>query len=105
MCNTPQPKIHTRFFFIIYAYFYAYILICIHLRMVRASCTHFETQTISYRDFVSCIGFVIKSTTSINDHLESGLPRVVCMERNAVVYPYMQTCALPLSTRLSRLKP
>src|SRR3954468_11728050 len=96
-CNTPQPKIHTRFFYfylIIYAYFCAYIVVCIHLRMIRASGIHFVTQTMSYRDSVS-----------FRDHLESGLPRVVCMERNAVVYPCMQTGALSLSTRLSRIKP
>src|SRR4051812_37582403 len=35
VCNTPQQKSRPDFFIIIYAYFYAYILARIHLRMIR----------------------------------------------------------------------
>src|SRR3954469_9927226 len=106
LCNTPQQKIQTRFFlFYIYAYFSAYILVCIHLRMIRFSCTHFKTQTISYLDSASCAGNVTEPATLFSDHNQSGLSRVVCIERVIVVYPYMHVCALLLSTRLSRLKP
>src|SRR3954463_10806123 len=92
------------FFIIIYAYFYAYILVRIHLRMIRPLYTYFETQTISYLDSASCVGIVTEPTTLFSDHHESGLSRVVCIGRIAIVYSYMHVCALLRSTRLSRLK-
>src|SRR3954471_21389294 len=109
LCNTLQPKIQTRFFYIIlfiiiYANFNAYILVCIHLRMIRSSCTHFETQTISYLDSVSYAGIVTEPVMLITDHHQSGLSQVVCIGRITVVYPYMHLRALFHSTRLSRLK-
>src|SRR4051812_23484898 len=100
----PATKIQTRFFYLIYAYLYAYILVCIHLRMIRFSCTHFKTQTISYLDSVSCALIVTEPATLIGDHHQSGLSRVVCIGRITVVYPYMHPCVLFRSTRLSRLK-
>src|SRR3954462_10692422 len=101
----PRTKIQTRFFIIIiYAYFYAYILVRIHLRMIRPLYTYFETQTISYLDFASCAGIVTEPATLFSDHHESRLSRVACIGRIAIVYPYMHVCALFHSTRLSRLK-
>src|SRR5436190_18915164 len=91
------------FFIIIYAYFYAYILVRIHLRMIRPLYTYFETQTISYLDSASCAGIVIEPTTLFIDHHESGLSRVICVGRNVVAYPYVHVCTLFRSTHLSRL--
>src|SRR3954470_16760150 len=93
------------FFIIIYTYFYAYILVRIHLRMIRPLYTYFETQTLSYPDSASCAGIMTEPTMLISDHHESGLSRVVCIGRIAVIYPYMHVCALFRSIRLSRLKP
>src|SRR3954470_12284115 len=93
------------FFIIIYAYFYAYILVRIHLRMIRPLYTYFETQTISYLDSASCAGIVTVPETLFSDHHESRLSRVVCIGRIAVIYPYMHVCALFRSIRLSRPKP
>src|SRR5436190_9703544 len=92
------------FFIIIYAYFYAYILARIHLRMIRPLYTHFETQTTSYLDSASCVGIMTEPVTLFSDHHQSGLSRVVCIGRIAVIYPYMHVCALFRSTHLSRLK-
>src|SRR3954462_9789573 len=101
----PRTKIQTRFFIIIiYAYFYAYILVRIHLRMIRLLYTYFETQTISYPESASCVGIVTEPTTLLSDHHESGLSRVVCIGQIIVVYPYMHVCALFRLTRLSRPK-
>src|SRR4051812_16060076 len=93
------------FFIIIYAYFYTYILVRIHLRMIRPLYTYFETQMISYPDFASCVGILTEPTTLFSDHHESGLSRVVCNGQIAVMYPYVHVCTLFSSTRLSRLKP
>src|SRR3954465_9808787 len=91
------------FIIIIYAYFYAYILASIHLRMIRPLYTYFETQTISYPDSASCVGIMTEPATLFSDHHQSGLSRVVCIGRNAVIYPYVHVCTLFRSTRLSRL--
>src|SRR3954462_8756625 len=101
----PRTKIQTRFFIIIiYAYFYAYILVRIHLRMIRPLYTYFETQTILYPDSASCVGILTEPTILFSDHHELGLSRVVCIGQIAVMYPYVHVCALFCSTRLSRLK-
>src|SRR3954470_1931265 len=93
------------FFIIIYVYFYAYILVRIHLRMIRPLYTYFKTQTISYPDSASCVGILTEPTMSSSDHYESGLSRVVCIGQIAVMYPYVHVCTLFGSTRLSRPKP
>src|SRR3954470_13074315 len=93
------------FFIIIYTYFYAYIFVRIHLRMIRPLYTYFETQTISYLDSASCAGTVTEPTILFSDHHESGLSQMVGIGQIAVIYPYMHVCALFHSTRLSRLKP
>src|SRR5438270_192301 len=107
VCNTPQQKSRPDFFYfiIIYAYFYAYILGRIHLRMIRPFYTYFETQTISYPDSASCVGILTEPTMLFSNHHESRLSRVVCIGRIVVVYPYMHPCALFRSTRLSKPKP
>src|SRR3954470_12145441 len=92
------------FFIVIYAYFYAYILVRIHLRMIRPLYTYFETQTISHLDSASYAGIVTEPATLFSDHHESGLSRVVCIERIVIAYLYVHVCTLFHSTRLSRLK-
>src|SRR4051812_4255718 len=100
----PRNKNPDQIFFIIYAYFYAYILV-FHLRMIRPLYTYFETQTISYPDSASCVGILTEPTMLFSDHHESGLSQVVGIGRIAVMYPYVHVCTLFSSTRLSRLKP
>src|SRR3954469_25363423 len=99
----PRNKNPDQIFFIIYAYFYAYILVRIHLRMMRPLYTYFEIQTISYLDFASCVGIMTEPAMLFSDHHESGLSREVCIGQIAVAYQYEHVCALFRSTCLSRL--
>src|SRR4051812_4321154 len=103
-CNTPQQKSRPDFF-----YYYIRVFLRVYTRTYSSTddttlYTYFETQTVSYLDSASCVGIETEPTTLFSDHHESGLSRVVCIERNIVVYPYMHVCALFRSTRLSRPK-
>src|SRR3954470_6436561 len=102
MIVIPRNKNPDQIFFI---NIYAYILVRIHLRMIRPLYTYFETQTISYPDSASCVGILTEPTMLFSDHHESGLSRVVCIGQNAIMYPIVHVCTLFSSTRLSRLKP
>src|SRR3954462_8393134 len=72
---------------------------------IRSSYTYFETQTVSYLDFASCVGIETELAMLFSGHHELGLSRVVGIGRIVVVYPYVHVCTLFSSTRLSRLKP
>src|SRR4051812_28869158 len=66
--------------------------------------SHFETQTTSFFDSMSCARIVTNSAKAISDHHESGLSRVVCNGEIADTGPYVHMCAQLHLTRHSRLK-